>query len=128
MNCRVNVTEYKQFDPYFNFRSTKYLVNEGFYNFINWFDEDSWYPLGRIVGGTVYPGLMFTAAGVHWLLNALSLTINIRNVCVLLAPFFASNTVVATYLLGKEARDEATGLMAAAMIAIVPGMFSLTEL
>eukprot|EP00698_Gefionella_okellyi_P007423 TRINITY_DN180_c0_g1_i1.p1 TRINITY_DN180_c0_g1~~TRINITY_DN180_c0_g1_i1.p1 ORF type:complete len:745 (-),score=182.80 TRINITY_DN180_c0_g1_i1:412-2646(-) len=113
-----------EFDPYFNFRSTKYLVNEGFYNFINWFDEDSWYPLGRIVGGTVYPGLMFTAAGVYWILNALSLTVNIRNVCVLLAPFFASNTAVVTYLLGKEARDEATGLMAAALIAIVPGYIS----
>jgi dolichyl-diphosphooligosaccharide--protein glycosyltransferase len=46
-----------QFDPYFNFRSTKYLVENGFYNFINWFDADSWYPLGRIVGGTVYPGV-----------------------------------------------------------------------
>lgn len=47
-----------QFDPYFNFRSTKYLVNEGFYNFLNWFDEGAWYPLGRIVGGTVYPGAL----------------------------------------------------------------------
>ena len=42
---------------YFNFRSTKYLVNEGIYNFLNWFDSGSWYPLGRIVGGTVYPGM-----------------------------------------------------------------------
>ena len=42
-----------QFDPYFNFRSTKYLVEEGVYNFINWFDDASWYPLGRILGGTV---------------------------------------------------------------------------
>lgn len=45
-----------EFDPYFNFRSTKYLVDNGFYDFINWFDAESWYPLGRIVGGTVYPG------------------------------------------------------------------------
>lgn len=44
------------FHSYFNFRSTKYLVSEGIYNFHNWFDEASWYPLGRIVGGTIYPG------------------------------------------------------------------------
>ena len=37
----------------FNYRSTHYLVNNGFYNFLNWFDERAWYPLGRIVGGTV---------------------------------------------------------------------------
>lgn len=24
---------------------------------MNWFDEEAWYPLGRIVGGTVYPGM-----------------------------------------------------------------------
>ena len=41
---------------YFNYRSTQYYVNEGFYNFLNWFDERAWYPLGRIIGGTIYPG------------------------------------------------------------------------
>jgi len=29
------------------------MVKHGFYNFLNWFDERAWYPLGRIVGGTV---------------------------------------------------------------------------
>jgi dolichyl-diphosphooligosaccharide--protein glycosyltransferase len=45
-----------EFDPYFNYRSTKYLVEKGFYEFFNWFDSESWYPLGRVIGGTVYPG------------------------------------------------------------------------
>ena len=42
---------------YFNFRSTNYLVENGLYKFANWFDDTAWYPLGRIVGGTVFPGL-----------------------------------------------------------------------
>lgn len=29
------------------------MVHNGYYNFLNWFDERAWYPLGRIVGGTV---------------------------------------------------------------------------
>lgn len=37
----------------FNYRSTHYMVSNGFYNFLNWFDDRAWYPLGRIVGGTV---------------------------------------------------------------------------
>lgn len=41
----------------FNYRATRVLVNEGFYEFWNWFDKTAWYPLGRVVGGTVYPGL-----------------------------------------------------------------------
>lgn len=45
-----------EFDPYFNFRTTKFLAKEGFYQFHNWFDDRAWYPLGRIIGGTIYPG------------------------------------------------------------------------
>ncbi len=41
---------------YFNFRTTKFLAKEGFYSFHNWFDDRAWYPLGRIIGGTIYPG------------------------------------------------------------------------
>lgn len=37
----------------FNYRSTHHLASHGFYEFLNWFDERAWYPLGRIVGGTV---------------------------------------------------------------------------
>eukprot|EP01112_Ceratiomyxa_fruticulosa_P012586 TRINITY_DN3491_c0_g3_i1.p1 TRINITY_DN3491_c0_g3~~TRINITY_DN3491_c0_g3_i1.p1 ORF type:complete len:705 (+),score=140.54 TRINITY_DN3491_c0_g3_i1:176-2290(+) len=113
-----------EFDPYFNYRSTKYLVNEGIYSFLNWFDQYAWYPLGRIVGGTIYPGLMATAAAVYWVLNAFNLTVNIRNVCVLLAPWFASNTALVTYFFAKEIKDASTGLVAAAFIAIVPGYIS----
>jgi dolichyl-diphosphooligosaccharide--protein glycosyltransferase len=113
-----------EFDPYFNYRSTIYLVEKGFYEFFNWFDHESWYPLGRIVGGTVYPGLMITAAIVYWTLNAINITINIRNVCVLLAPFFAGNTTIAAYLLTSEIRGPSAGLLAAALICIVPGYIS----
>lgn len=41
------------------------VVQDGFYEFWNWFDWESWHPLGRVVGGTVYPGLMFTAAALY---------------------------------------------------------------
>lgn len=48
-----------EFDPWFNYRATHYLSKNGFYNFLNWFDETAWYPLGRIVGGTVSIGLTY---------------------------------------------------------------------
>ena len=37
----------------FNYRSTHYMAMNGYYKFLNWFDDRAWYPLGRIVGGTV---------------------------------------------------------------------------
>lgn len=113
-----------EFDPYFNYRTTLYLTEKGFYEFWNWFDYESWYPLGRIVGGTVYPGLMVTAALLYWGLRALSVAVHIKDVCVLTAPFFASNTTIVAYFFGKELRDSGTGLVAAAFIAICPGYIS----
>lgn len=113
-----------EFDPWFNYRATHHLVNNGFYNFLNWFDERAWYPLGRIVGGTVYPGLMVTAGSLHWVLNALHFTVHIRDVCVFLAPIFSGLTAIATYLLTKELWNARAGLFAACFIAIAPGYIS----
>ena len=113
-----------EFDPWFNYRTTKYLSEEGYYNFHNWFDDRAWYPLGRIIGGTIYPGLMLTSAFLHQIFNALNISIDIREVCVFLAPTFSSFTVVITYLFTKEIQNEGAGLVAGAMIAIVPGYIS----
>lgn len=94
------------------------MVEHGFYNFHNWFDERAWYPLGRIVGGTVYPGLMLTSGLIHHVLNLLSIPIHIRDICVFLAPIFSGLTAFATYLLTKELWNEKAGLFSACFIAI----------
>jgi dolichyl-diphosphooligosaccharide--protein glycosyltransferase len=113
-----------EFDPWFNFRSTQYLVEKGFYDFLNWFDEYSWYPLGRIVGGTVYPGLMTTSAAIHWILMKFYIPINIREICVFLAPLFSGFTAISAYLLTRELKDDSAGLLAAAFMGIAPGYIS----
>lgn len=113
-----------EFDPWFNYRATHHLSENGFYNFLNWFDERAWYPLGRIVGGTVFPGLMVTAGGLHWLLNTLNITVHIRDVCVFLAPLFSGLTSISTFLLTRELWSPGAGLFAACFIAIVPGYIS----
>merc|ERR1719193_1103557 len=114
-----------EFDPWFNYRSTRTLVADGAYEFFNWFDNKSWYPLGRWVGGTVYPGLMWTAGLMHWLANSiLNIPVHIREVCVFTAPIFAGNTAVVTYLMTKECWSSNAGLFAAFFISMVPGYVS----
>src|SRR3546814_9350650 len=56
-------------------------------------------------------GLMFTAGAVYHALHALNITIDIRNVCVLLAPWFASNTAIVTYFFTKEIHSKSAGLV-----------------
>uniref|UniRef100_A0A4W3H813 Dolichyl-diphosphooligosaccharide--protein glycosyltransferase subunit STT3A n=1 Tax=Callorhinchus milii TaxID=7868 RepID=A0A4W3H813_CALMI len=113
-----------EFDPYFNYRTTRFLTEEGFYKFHNWFDDRAWYPLGRIIGGTIYPGLMITSATLYHVLHFFHITVDIRNVCVFLAPLFSSFTTIVTYHLTRELKDAGAGLLAAAMIAVVPGYIS----
>ena len=96
-------------------RATKVLASQGFYvrlvsmscqigsltslqEFWNWFDPTAWYPLGRVVGGTIYPGLMATSGVIYNILHSLHLPVDIRNVCVLLAPGFSALTAWATYM------------------------------
>ncbi|KAG8722703.1 oligosaccharyl transferase stt3 subunit [Ceratobasidium sp. 394] len=113
-----------EFDPWFNYRATRVLAKDGFYEFWNWFDPTAWYPLGRVVGGTIYPGLMATSGVIYNLLHALHLPVDIRNICVLLAPGFSALTAYATYLFTKEMKDESAGLLAAIFIGIAPGYIS----
>ena len=45
---------------------------------------------------------MVTAALQYYVFNALRLTIDVRNICVFLAPLFSSFTTIMTYLLTAE--------------------------
>ncbi|KPI36185.1 Dolichyl-diphosphooligosaccharide--protein glycosyltransferase subunit stt3 [Cyphellophora attinorum] len=114
-----------EFDPWFNFRATKHLVAHGFYSFWDWFDDKTWHPLGRVTGGTLYPGLMVTSGVIYHILRLLSLPVDIRNICVLLAPGFSGLTAYAMYLLTSEmSSSPSAGLLAAAFMAITPGYIS----
>lgn len=114
-----------EFDPWFNYRTTQYITNEGVYAFWNWFDPDAWYPLGRVIGGTTYPGLMFTSRIIHWASEMLFFPLEIRNVCVFLAPVFAAFTAIITYFFVKEVTGRSdAGLLSSLFIAIVPGYIS----
>lgn len=68
---------------------------------------------------------MLTSGSIYWTLHALSIPVDIRNVCVFIAPVFASFTSIAAFLLTKEItkRSEA-GLYSALFMAIVPSYIS----
>jgi dolichyl-diphosphooligosaccharide---protein glycosyltransferase len=106
---------------WFNFRASKHLVSTSFQSFWNWFDSRSWYPLGRVAGGTLYPVLMVTSGIIYKILHMISLPVDIRNICVLLAPGFSALTAFATYLFTREMSGDGAGLLAAAFIGIAPG-------
>lgn len=101
------------------------MVKHGFYPFWDWFDDRTWHPLGRVTGGTLYPGLMVTSGVIYHILRLLSLPVDIRNICVLLAPACSGLTALAMYLLTSEmSNSPSAGLLAAAFMGITPGYIS----
>ncbi len=97
----------------------------GFYSFWDWFDDRTWHPLGRVTGGTLYPGLMVTSGAIYHALRALTIPVDIRNVCVLLAPAFSGLTAYSAFLLTNEmTTSPSAGLLAAVFMGISPGYIS----
>jgi len=74
-----------EFDPYFNYRATVFLYENGWERFSKWFDYLSWYPLGRPVGTTIYPGMQVTSV----LIKKFVLTDwSINDICVFVPAWF----------------------------------------
>src|ERR671917_1413351 len=54
-----------EFDPYFDYRATKFIVDNGLNAYWQWHDTMSWYPEGRDVPGTSQAVLHITAAYLY---------------------------------------------------------------
>ncbi|GKY92312.1 hypothetical protein MPSEU_000202300 [Mayamaea pseudoterrestris] len=88
-----------EFDPYFNFRATEYLYWNGAERFFKWFDHRSWYPLGRPVGTTIYPGMQFIAV---WIKRYLLKTWSLNDVCCYVPAWFGVMSSLITALIAYE--------------------------
>eukprot|EP00929_Paragymnodinium_shiwhaense_P063638 TRINITY_DN3179_c0_g2_i1.p1 TRINITY_DN3179_c0_g2~~TRINITY_DN3179_c0_g2_i1.p1 ORF type:complete len:898 (-),score=207.24 TRINITY_DN3179_c0_g2_i1:111-2804(-) len=60
-----------EFDPWFNYRATEYLAEHGLSKFNKWYDYESWYPIGRPIGTTIYPGMQITGVFIWDLMKAM---------------------------------------------------------
>jgi len=111
-----------EFDPWFNYRATEYLAEHGWKKFFHWYDYMSWYPLGRPVGTTIYPGMQFTSV---WIWEALKnfpdYTMSLNDVCCFVPAWFG---VIASGLLGlltwECSGSSNAAVFATSVMAIVP--------
>ena len=101
-------------DPWFNFRATQYLVDNGAHAFWNWYDVESWYPLGRPVGTTIYAGLQFTSAYIYYALQALGMPMSLNDVCVFVPAWFGPISTLFVAGMTYEASFSTTSALAAA--------------
>lgn len=117
-----------EFDPFYHYRCTRFLIENGFPNFFTWRDTKSWYPYGREVALTTPPGLPFSGAILFLLLRILGFQVSVLDVCIFFPPVIGALTCVVMYYLAKYVGGEEAGLFAALFLAINPAYISRTYL
>ena len=101
--------ELNEFDPFFNFRATEYIVENGFSEYFEWHDDKSWYPTGRDVSATSQVMLHSTAAITYQIFAGNS---SLYDFTILFPAVIGSLTVVIIFALVRLFAGTAAGLFA----------------
>lgn len=110
-----------EFDPWMQFKEMNYVLERGwngFIDFFTWHDYTSWYPHGRDVGRTAFPGLPFMAAFFYHLLHGIGVEVDALELAAIFPVFMSLIAILFAYLLGREVGGKAAGLTAAFFMAI----------
>ena len=107
--------ELNEFDPFFNFRATEYIVENGFSEYFEWHDDKSWYPHGRNISGTSQVILHSTAAVTYQIFGG---SLSLLDYTILFPAVVGSLTVIVIFGLVRLFGGTSAGLIASLLFAI----------
>ncbi|MDH3779956.1 MAG: glycosyltransferase family 39 protein [Nitrosopumilus sp.] len=107
--------ELNEFDPFFNFRATQYLLENGLSEYFNWHDNMSWHPNGRDVSATSQTMLHITAALTYQIFGGNS---SLYDFTILFPVVFGSLTTIITFALVRVIGGTTAGLFAALFYSV----------
>ncbi len=107
--------ELNEFDPFFNFRATEYLVENGFSEYFNWHDAKSWHPNGRDVSATSQVMLHATAAITYQIFGGNS---DLYDFTIMFPVIVGSMTVIVIFALVRLFGGLTAGLFASMLFAV----------
>ena len=107
--------ELNEFDPFFNYRATQYIVENGIDEYFQWNDELSWYPHGRDVSQTSQVMLHITAATTYWIFGT---GMDLYDFTILFPVIFGSLTTIVIFALVRIIGGTTAGLFAALLFSI----------
>jgi dolichyl-diphosphooligosaccharide--protein glycosyltransferase len=110
-----------EFDPFFNYRATEYILENGTDAYFNWIDEKSWYPFGRNVSETSQVTLHITAASLYPIFNFGS---SLYDFTILLPLVVGSLTAIAVFAFVRVLGGTTAGLFAALIFSISLPIFT----
>ena len=115
-----------EYDPYFWYRISEYIAKNGYGSYFTWHDTLSWYPQGRDIALSSYPGNPFSAVFLYQLLNAIQIKVSLFSVAMYFPVFMTIVVCVVAYFFGKDFGGKAVGIFTALFMAISPSYLSRT--
>jgi dolichyl-diphosphooligosaccharide--protein glycosyltransferase len=116
------------YDPLFQYRVTEYIVKNGYSAWFTWHDTMSWWPVGRDVAHSSYPGVPFSAAFIYHLIHAFGYKVSVYNVCLYFPVLMGVVTCIVAYFLGRDLGGSSVGLFTAFFLAISDAFIGRTSL
>jgi len=107
--------ELNEFDPFFNFRATQFLVDNGLEEYFNWVDDKSWYPHGRDVSDTSQVMLHITAAYLYQIFGA---GYDLYDFTIIIPVVFGSITTIVVFGLVRVLGGTTAGLFASLLFSL----------
>lgn len=107
--------ELNEFDPFFNYRATQYIVDNGINAYFQWNDDLSWYPIGRDVSQTSQVVLHVTAAVTYWIFGG---GMELYDFTILFPVIFGSLSVIVIFALIRVIGGTTAGLFAALLFSV----------
>ena len=104
-----------EFDPYFNYRATEFIVDNGYSAYLEWDDDKSWHPIGRNISATSQVMLHLSTATLYNIFGGNS---SLYDFTVMFPLVIGSLTCVAVFALVRVIGGTTAGLLAALMFAI----------
>jgi dolichyl-diphosphooligosaccharide---protein glycosyltransferase len=108
-----------EFDPYFDYRATKFIVDNGLGAYWQWHDTLSWYPEGRDVPGTSQSVLHITAA---YLYQAFGRGMSLMDFTIAFPAIMGALTTIAVFALVRVVGGTSAGMFSALFWAFSPAI------
>lgn len=117
-----------EYDPFFNVKCFDYIKENGIAQFFDWFDNTAWYPYGREIGKSSYPGLMIITYYIHNFLESIHICIPTNTLCAIVPTVFYFILLVAIFLICRLNNNSHLSLSALAISCSIPGTIHKTSL
>jgi len=109
--------ELNEFDPFFNYRATQFMVENGLPSYLEWNDDLSWHPYGRDVSATSQVMLHATTTVLYQIFGMGS---SLYDFTIMFPVVVSSLTAIVIFVLVRTIGGTTAGLFASLFFAVSP--------